>query len=556
MNATYCTITDYFYSPKALVLYESLAAVVGSTDFNFFVLCLDEHAERAVAGLRIDNLQPISASQIPELATVNERPIFEFACAAKPFLLEFLLEQKRLPKVCYFDSDMWFLSDPSFMFQHLDSYDILLKPSLTEADAVRKDWQWAAYSAKYTGYYNGGFVGVNFHALAFVRWWKQMCVKSTSHDFRAFTVGDQRYLDFVPGCFEKVLLLRHKGCNFKHWMVKNGGVKRTNGKLFVDGEEVVFFHFSQNLGNITEYDSLVHPEVIDYIARLKEARRILGAPYFSSQGHGHNQNVANGTNVESGLCHRILRYLEIRVRLLLPGALTSGRLKKSLKLSLVRKLARFCLSLGRSKALLEQLEITHPISPETVGEIYRYASKTSGSTVILGTMDAVPAIGSVLAQSKTIVIDSFEARYFSEGKLFVNPKLTIFNQNLAKLKLGEKVTLLRHDPADATALGDSDSPIALLVIDCTFGNEAVVEYLTRWVDFVSQDGVILCSLPQDFDARILESLNSKITTRFSKILRKLRAYDRQALVYRKIGKHRQLPAGRQQREEIPIAESA
>ena len=524
----YCTVTDFFYSPKALVLYLSLAAVLPLEEFRFFVLCLDAETENALGKLGFKNLFLLSGDQIPALAEIRDRPFFEFACATKPFLLEYLLGEKGLASICYFDADMFFLSSPAFLFGLLGRANVLLRPAISEPSLVEKDWNWVAVGSKYTGYYNAGFIGVSKRALPFVQWWKQLCIKSTSHEFDAYTYFDQRYLDYAPACFDRILLVRHNGCNFKHWMVKYGAVKRLRGRLYVGDEPVVFMHFSQNLGNITDYDPLLHPELRAYVGQLKAARRQLRAPYFSSQGHGASTVGAGAPTLS-----RSARNYLARIKWILPGRVLSGKLSEDVKLATTRTLAaHFHLSQRGSERVLRLVKTAHPIAPETFRLIQRKTAHAQGAIVMLGAMDGIPAIAAALTGRKITVVDSFEARYFAEGKIFINPKLDIFRENINKFRVAHLVELLRCEPNDLAG-SQQTSSISCLVIDATFGNLAVCEYLARWLGAVGEGGAVICVVPKSFGAMLLE-LHSDIQGSFSGFLEKVATVDSGVLLYKRL----------------------
>lgn len=358
-----------------------------------------------------------------------------------------------------------------------------------------------------------------------------MCALSTSHDFRAYTVGDQRYLDYVPGCFEKVLLLRHKGCNFKHWMIRYAEVRRVHGRLLIGDEPVVFFHFSQSLGNITEYDAVFHPELCAYTTALRDARLRLKVPFFGSQGR---QLGVVAEKAESGRMtpwRSFFGYVTSRIKLLMPDALVSGRLRFSLGRTWVRWTAKYYVSRGQCHALLGQMSMNRQIRPETLQLIYRYALKGIGGTVALGALDGIPAICSLLARRKVITIDSFDARYFPEGKVFVNPKVAAYQANLAVLGLRERALLLRQDPAD-DCQSQTTFPISLLTIDGTFGAHLISEYLVVWSKQLIDGGYVICFLPDSYDTQVLVALDAEIGSRLRGRLIRENPKDERHLIYR------------------------
>ena len=67
-------------------------------------------------------------------------------------------------------------------------------------------------------------------------------------DRPAFAIEDgrfaeQKYLDNWPTRFEGVKVLQHKGANLAPWSLPNYEIRQEGGKVWIDGQPLIFFHF-------------------------------------------------------------------------------------------------------------------------------------------------------------------------------------------------------------------------------------------------------------------------------------------------------------------------
>jgi hypothetical protein len=275
-----------FITSKAVVVrtvaaIRSLEAAGAFADAVCVVLCLDESARQIIGRVTSpDYVQVLTVADIPETAAFANRPISRFAVACKPYVLRWALTVGGASRALYFDSDIWFVSDPSFLFDELDTNDVLIVPFMLSAEATIKNWSTFAKNAQRTGYYNAGFVGASDRAGEFLDWWADRCAYSTFRDFYEDISGDQKYLNWVPMLFDRVRILRHYGLNVKPWITQHVPFERcADGTARLNGDPLVYFHFSQDLGNLTRWPEEFYPEVIRYLDDLEQARIDSGQSY-------------------------------------------------------------------------------------------------------------------------------------------------------------------------------------------------------------------------------------------------------------------------------------
>lgn len=279
-DRAFALITSKAVVARTLACVRSLETVGALAGAQAYVLCLDAEAQAILDGTAPDHVTTLTATDIPETAQFSDRPISRFAVACKPYVMRWIMAHTDAAKVLYFDSDIWFARDPSYLFDELDTHDILIVPYMLNAEATMQDWVGIAKNAQRTGYYNAGFVGASAKADAFLDWWADRCAYSTFRDFYEEVSGDQKYLNWVPSLFDNVGVQRHYGLNVKPWNLHYYSFeRRADGSPTVNGDPVIYFHFSQDLGNLLQWPEAFYPEVERYLAELEQARADTGLPY-------------------------------------------------------------------------------------------------------------------------------------------------------------------------------------------------------------------------------------------------------------------------------------
>ncbi|TSC92864.1 MAG: hypothetical protein CEN89_382, partial [Candidatus Berkelbacteria bacterium Licking1014_7] len=66
-------------------------------------------------------------------------------------------------------------------------------------------------------------------------------------------LGDQMYLNDWPSRFNGVHILQHKGGGMAPWNIKNYILSQNGGKVFIDDQPLIFYHFHA-LKFFSQYD--------------------------------------------------------------------------------------------------------------------------------------------------------------------------------------------------------------------------------------------------------------------------------------------------------------
>ncbi|MCY7388959.1 MAG: hypothetical protein LH481_13005, partial [Burkholderiales bacterium] len=171
--------------------------------------------------------------------------ILELNTAVKPWAIAYLLARGH-DQVCYVDPDICFYKEMSEVRQLLSAgTDIVLTPHLLAP--VTDDKLPRELDIRRAGAYNFGFCALRDTANVrrFLHWWQSKLTRDCVNDADRGLFVDQGWIDLVPGLFENVAILRHKGYNVAYWNIAQRPLtKRDSHGHFIDQEPLVFFHFS------------------------------------------------------------------------------------------------------------------------------------------------------------------------------------------------------------------------------------------------------------------------------------------------------------------------
>ena len=115
---------------------------------------------------------------------------------------------------------------------------------------------------------------------ACLHWWREQCIEWCYDRVEDGRFADQRYLDTWPDRFPGVVVLRHKGANLAPWNVSNYKVREDRGRVWVDEQPLIFFHF-HGLKKVNTW-LYGHNLAVYGVKRSRTVLRSIYAPYFAS----------------------------------------------------------------------------------------------------------------------------------------------------------------------------------------------------------------------------------------------------------------------------------
>lgn len=182
---------------------------------------------------------------IPDLdAFIFQYTILELNTAIKPFVFEWIFKNKTFDQVFYFDPDICIYSSLSEMSAAMEHSQMLLTPHLT--DLLDDGMHPNELAILQSGTYNLGYLGLRNtpDVFKFLTWWQSKMLRDCVVDIPRGLFVDQKWMDLVPGMYAGVTVERNPGWNTAYWNINHRRVTKDGDRFMVDGNPLVFFHFS------------------------------------------------------------------------------------------------------------------------------------------------------------------------------------------------------------------------------------------------------------------------------------------------------------------------
>ncbi len=235
----FCTLFDRNYLYKGLALYNSILRVC--EDFKLWILCMDDITYDILKKMNLKNIELVSLKDFEDeelLKIKNKRTPIEYCWTCTSSLPLYILKNYPwLDMVAYLDADLFFYSNPKPIYVEFGDKSILIVGH-----------RYAPGYEKYrkaSGKYNVQFLIFrnDRNAIECLEWWKERCIEWCYFKYEDGKLGDQKYLDDWTERFKGVHVLQHKGAGVAPWNAQRYSVRKANDKVFVDEQELIFYHF-------------------------------------------------------------------------------------------------------------------------------------------------------------------------------------------------------------------------------------------------------------------------------------------------------------------------
>ncbi len=245
MYYNFCTLFDKGYLNRGLALYNSVLENC-SEPFRFFILPLDDVAYDILDRMKLKNVILIKMADFEDeglLKIKKERTYREYVWGLSSCLTAYVFNKFSnldLETLAYIDSDMFFYSPIKQIYNEFgDDSVMIFKHNLPEGKKEIEDR---------VGKYNVGMVLFrnDKNGRDCLEWWHQSCREWCYEIAEPTRYADQKYLDYFEEKFSGVCVSENKGANLAGWCIKNykGKITEKNNNTFIDGDKLVFFHFS------------------------------------------------------------------------------------------------------------------------------------------------------------------------------------------------------------------------------------------------------------------------------------------------------------------------
>lgn len=277
MINNFCTYFDSNYLYKGVTMYRSLLHVC--PDFKLWILCFDELTYKLLSKMNLKNVELISLEEFEDedlLRVKKDRSLVEYFWTCTPSLPTYILRKyPELNVITYIDADLYFYSDPLPIFEEFNNSSILLIEHRYATDVKNK--------TRNNGRYNVQFITFRNDATAInaLEWWRQRCIEWCYRRFEDGKMGDQKYLDDWVTRFQDVCVLRNKGAGLAPWNIIRYNVREVADKIFVDDDELIFYHFhffkmyTKSLFNLSTYRLSDEHKRLIYVPYIRNMRETI-----------------------------------------------------------------------------------------------------------------------------------------------------------------------------------------------------------------------------------------------------------------------------------------
>lgn len=241
---TICTIVAKNYIASARTLCESF--LVCHPDSKCYVLVVDEiegFIDPAHEDFEFVSLEELGISDLSNLCFKYN--VVELSTAVKPFLLEYLIQEKSIDKLLYLDPDILITKELNNLYDHLDHFDIVLTPHL-DTDYPEDNLLPDDALILTRGVFNLGFIGINAsqNARFFLHWWQGKLKNKCILDLAKGYFVDQKFIDLVPALFDNIFIEKEVGYNVSWWNMHSRHINKGEGSWKCNDKPLYFFHFS------------------------------------------------------------------------------------------------------------------------------------------------------------------------------------------------------------------------------------------------------------------------------------------------------------------------
>lgn len=229
---------------RMLALYSTLS--VCCPDFMLYILCASEPVFEILSKIGFERIVPVLLADLeradePLLAAKSNRSFHHYCWTLKSAFLYYIMNQA--PDAQYYahvDADLFFFSSPVAIFAEDPSASVYL--------THHRNSKWFEPFYDISGIYNTGFVGFGNDPSAreISQLWRDRCLEDCSVGESAGrkNFGDQRHVEDWPRKFRNIHVVNTIGANAAMWNIQNYRVSSRDGRVFLDNEPLIFYHFS------------------------------------------------------------------------------------------------------------------------------------------------------------------------------------------------------------------------------------------------------------------------------------------------------------------------
>ena len=290
MKTTLCTLYNSLYLDKGLVLFDSLKEC--ASDFELYVLCMDDKCYEVLSDIGDDRLKPIPLKDVENeamLVAKANRGMAEYCWTCSSRFIQYILETFNTANCTYIDADMYFFHDPQVLLDEMiaSGKSVTMVPHRFTPAYEYLQPKVGKYCVEFNSFLN------NEKGLEVLTHWHNKCLECCKNIGDGIHWGDQKYLDEWTTLFpEAVHECEHLGAGIAPWNIEwykdylgadySVVFKKTNERV-----KAVFYHY-QSVSYLTRKEintgvsnnpnidrGVVYGFYYDYLKQLDEKKSFL-----------------------------------------------------------------------------------------------------------------------------------------------------------------------------------------------------------------------------------------------------------------------------------------
>ncbi|OHD78779.1 MAG: hypothetical protein A2355_06810, partial [Spirochaetes bacterium RIFOXYB1_FULL_32_8] len=264
----FCTLFDSHYFSRGLAAYQSLKK--NCNNFHLYIFAFDDLSFKILQKMNLEYVTVISLHDFEDeklLAIKSTRSIAEYCWTCTPSVIKYVLDNYKVDSCTYIDSDLYFFSDPSELFNEEKNCSVMITEHRFSENYKKYEIN-GIYNVQFM-YFKNDLKGKNV-----VSWWRDRCIEWCFAKSEDGKFGDQKYLDDWTTRFKGVHVMQNTGGGVAPWNVQSYIYSLANDELFQTEKssenqtKVVFYHFhnfklyKQGLAKTIGYP--LSKEIIEY----------------------------------------------------------------------------------------------------------------------------------------------------------------------------------------------------------------------------------------------------------------------------------------------------
>lgn len=276
-----CTLSDYNYLLKGLVLYDSLIKYT-KEDFVLYYLCLDQKTFDKLNELKLEKIRPINLKDLEygsPLQVVKKQVTYQNYCfTLSSYFIWYLLKNYNLKDILYIDSDIVFYDSLKRVFDTVKNSSIGI---IRHRHVPYGHW---------VGAYNVGIVYFrnDERGMECVKFWRDLMLNPNNRYSKEYgTTGDQKYLELLYLQYKDDIKIIDESIqyaapynldlfNFLNFNINNKKVKWEN----ID-DKLIFCHFIKFTPyfNIDKYKAVETQQEWDKLSQINAVKQLYDEYY-------------------------------------------------------------------------------------------------------------------------------------------------------------------------------------------------------------------------------------------------------------------------------------